>query len=404
MRLTNRLYVESVDTAYTGSEADVDGGYGWFVCVGAFCALFISVMQDNFHKTMFADNPNALLQLSFVGTLTLFCLHALSPVVRIAISKFGVRPAIILGTVLISLSMELAVLATQIWHLYLTQGVLFGIALSIAPQWFTKRRGLALGIIASGSGMGGLVFPLIVTPLNRNMGPAWTYRILGCICLLMNTIACIFIKERVRYSTDKKKILNIQVLNNNNFLLFCIAADLIMFGYFVPLFLLPENATYLGLSDTQGSSCVIVCCAMSFIGRIITGAVADLVGKLNSLIIFSLMTAIACLLIWPFAFTFPALMIFSVVFGIGSGTYFALMSPVTAEILGMEKLQTGLSVLIFANALSTFGPTVATAIDASVHASPFLSFKIFTGVCYLAGVLLLIILKLRINRNLMAKV
>lgn len=133
-------------------------------------------------------------------------------------------------------------------------------------------------------------------------------------------------------------------------------------------------------------------------------AVADLVGKLNSLIIFSLMTAIACLLIWPFAFTFPALMIFSVVFGIGSGTYFALMSPVTAEILGMEKLQTGLSVLIFANALSTFGPTVATAIDASVHASPFLSFKIFTGVCYLAGVLLLIILKLRINRNLMAKV
>ncbi|OAD02264.1 hypothetical protein MUCCIDRAFT_111635 [Mucor lusitanicus CBS 277.49] len=103
------------------------------------------------------------------------------------------------------------------------------------------------------------------------MGPAWTYRILGCICLLMNTIACIFIKERVRYSTDKKKILNIQVLNNNNFLLFCIAADLIMFGYFVPLFLLPENATYLGLSDTQGSSCVIVCCAMSFIGRIITG-------------------------------------------------------------------------------------------------------------------------------------
>lgn len=71
-------------------------------------------MQDNFHKTMFADNPNALLQLSFVGTLTLFCLHALSPVVRIAISKFGVRPAIILGTVLISLSMELAVLATQV--------------------------------------------------------------------------------------------------------------------------------------------------------------------------------------------------------------------------------------------------------------------------------------------------
>ncbi|CAO3612870.1 unnamed protein product [Mucor fragilis] len=239
---------------------------------------------------------------------------------------------------------------------------------------------------------------------SQTMGSAWTYRILGCICLFVNIIVCIFIKERVRYSTDRKKVLNIQFLKDTNFLLFCIAADLIMFGYFVPLFLLPEYATYLGLSDTQGSSCVIVCCAMSFIGHIITGAVADMIGKLNSFIIFSLTTAIACLLIWPFAFMFPTLMSFSVVFGIGSGTYFAFMSPVTAEILGMERLQTGLSVLIFVNALSTFGPAVAIAIDANAHASPFLTFKLFTGVCYLAGVLLLTILKLRINTSLFAKV
>lgn len=72
------------------------------------------VMQDNFHKTMFVDDPNALVQLSFVGTLALFCLHALSPVVRFAISRFGVRLVIILGTVLIALSMELAALATQV--------------------------------------------------------------------------------------------------------------------------------------------------------------------------------------------------------------------------------------------------------------------------------------------------
>ncbi|KAG1074431.1 hypothetical protein G6F42_025710 [Rhizopus arrhizus] len=133
-------------------------------------------------------------------------------------------------------------------------------------------------------------------------------------------------------------------------------------------------------------------------------AVADVIGKLNSLIIFSLTTAIACLLIWPFASIFPALMAFSVVFGIGSGTYFVLMSPVTAEILGMDGLQTGLSVLIFANALSTFGPTVATAIEARANAAPFFTFKMFTGACYLAGVSLLMVLKLRINTNIIAKV
>ncbi|KAL9556027.1 hypothetical protein MBANPS3_002085 [Mucor bainieri] len=35
--------VESVNTAFTNASAYVDGGYGWFVCLGAFCGLFISL-------------------------------------------------------------------------------------------------------------------------------------------------------------------------------------------------------------------------------------------------------------------------------------------------------------------------------------------------------------------------
>lgn len=35
--------VESMDTAYANSKANVDGRYGWFVCLGAFCVQFISL-------------------------------------------------------------------------------------------------------------------------------------------------------------------------------------------------------------------------------------------------------------------------------------------------------------------------------------------------------------------------
>lgn len=48
------------------------------------------------------------------SVLESLCSHALSPVVRIAISRFGVRPMIILGTVVIALSMEMAALVTQV--------------------------------------------------------------------------------------------------------------------------------------------------------------------------------------------------------------------------------------------------------------------------------------------------
>ncbi|CAO0792674.1 unnamed protein product [Mucor circinelloides] len=33
---------KDVESTFSASEADVDGGYGWFVCLGAFCAQFVS--------------------------------------------------------------------------------------------------------------------------------------------------------------------------------------------------------------------------------------------------------------------------------------------------------------------------------------------------------------------------
>lgn len=165
--------------------------------------------------------------------------------------------------------------------------------MAVTPQWFTKNRGIALGIVAGGSGMGGLIVPFIMTPLNRNLGYAWTYRILGFICLVCDIIACIFVKERIPRIKEKKKlsqILQFDVLKNTDFLLFAVGADVALFGYFVPFFFIPgmlyrtcytghninfcvAYATYLGLSDSQGASIVAVSSSMNFIGRLVAGYV-----------------------------------------------------------------------------------------------------------------------------------
>jgi hypothetical protein len=54
-----------------------------------------------------------------------------------------------------SLGLGLASISTQIWHLLLTQGLLFGLGasllyfpiLSAAPEYFTSHRGTAMGFI-----------------------------------------------------------------------------------------------------------------------------------------------------------------------------------------------------------------------------------------------------------------
>lgn len=45
--------------------------------------------------------------------------------------------------------------------------------MGIAPLWFNKKRGFALGLASGGSGIGGLVLPFIISPLNEKLGIAW---------------------------------------------------------------------------------------------------------------------------------------------------------------------------------------------------------------------------------------
>jgi MFS family permease len=119
---------------------------------------------------------------------------------------------------------------------------MYVIVMSVTPQWFSKNRGIALGIVAGGSGMGGLVLPFIMTPINYRLGYAWTYRILGFICLFCDIIACVLVKERIPRDKEKTKLSSIVqfgVLKDVNFLIFCIASNIILFGYFVPFFFIP---------------------------------------------------------------------------------------------------------------------------------------------------------------------
>lgn len=72
------------------------------------------VMQDFFNQTLFKDNEAALIDLSFVGTLSLICVNGFSPIVQVAVSRFGLRPVMILGTLFIVIALEMASLATEV--------------------------------------------------------------------------------------------------------------------------------------------------------------------------------------------------------------------------------------------------------------------------------------------------
>jgi len=109
-------------------------------------------------------------EFALIGGLGAGCSCLSSPVVTFVLSKTSTKKAMAIGVVLETASFIGASFATRIWHLFLSQGICFGLgmgflfnaSLGTLSQWFTKKRSIANGLAAAGSGFGGLLFSLAV--------------------------------------------------------------------------------------------------------------------------------------------------------------------------------------------------------------------------------------------------
>ncbi len=95
-----------------------------------------------------------------------FVSAVLSPIVGRVIDARGPRIVIMTGVLLLSAGLFLAPYIERPWHLYATLGVLVGGGANLMtytahsqflPNWFVRRRGLAISIAFSGVGVGAIV-------------------------------------------------------------------------------------------------------------------------------------------------------------------------------------------------------------------------------------------------------
>ena len=143
--------------------------YGWVVVAIAFITLGIGVNARTFFSLLFApileefqwDRATifATFSVGFVAATVL------SPLVGSMMDKFGPRFVIPLGATITAAGFILATYAKLPWHFYMTLGLMVvGGSLFInymghtafLPNWFSRRRGLAMGIAFSGVGCGSI--------------------------------------------------------------------------------------------------------------------------------------------------------------------------------------------------------------------------------------------------------
>jgi MFS family permease len=114
---------------------------------------------------------------SWVNSLAMVVIGISSPFSGMYVTRYGARKAIAVGGILCVLCFVCASFHTQLWQLYLAYAILFGLGGSlcgmlamttIANNWFVKKRALALSILLTAGGLGGLVMvPFIMSIINQ---------------------------------------------------------------------------------------------------------------------------------------------------------------------------------------------------------------------------------------------
>ncbi|KAG0736776.1 hypothetical protein G6F57_004387 [Rhizopus arrhizus] len=364
--------------------------YPWLVVLSTFLILTVGLATGQS-----CDPTHLSLQLSFAQTIYNILINVLGPLSQLILSTLGPRNTLLVSVVISSLGLLLASFSTEVWHLYLTHGVVYGtgvsimfyIALSIVPQYFSKHRGIALGLTSSGISIGGLVFPFIMDPLNSRFGANWCYRIMSLVCLVIGLLACCLLgikKDANSNHTIKmpplKETFDFSVAKDWRYLLWCITDILLEAGYNTPAYFLPSYATHLGLSSYQGALILSVGSGLNAIGRTLSGLLADYIGHVNVVILYCTLSGLSCLLVWTFATNFETLLAFSIIYGFFGGAFITLTPAIIMLVTGYEKFETGISVFLVITVVSMFGPNLAGTIESSVKGiGPFESYKYFTG-------------------------
>ncbi len=162
----------------TGSGQLIQGGFV-FWSMGLYTATF----EDVFGA------PRA--QINLIETCLTVATNLLSPVAGILIDRWSIRHLMMIGMAAMGLGLLVLSQAGTLFHVWVVWASLIplGVLLigaipsaALVSRWFIRRRGLALGLTATGSSVGGFLMP----PLMTWMFLEWDWRtaliVAGCIC------------------------------------------------------------------------------------------------------------------------------------------------------------------------------------------------------------------------------
>ncbi|KAI5466826.1 major facilitator superfamily domain-containing protein [Mariannaea sp. PMI_226] len=384
-----------------------DGGReAWLVVLGGWCALFctfglincVGVFQAYYVTGPLKQYGNSTV--AWISSVQVFFMIFSSAIFGRLFDNFGPKWLLYGGTITYVFGLMMVSLSSSYYQFFLSQSVVasigssaaFNACMSSLVTWFFKRRAAAFGIMVSGSSLGGVILPIMMDKMIKEVGFPWMMRTMGFLFLFLLGISCVTVKSRLPPRPRPFVLMDyVGSLKDPRMAVTTAGFFLFMWGMFLPFNYVILQAEAAGVSSTLTPYLLPILNAVSIFGRILPGIAADKLGRYNIMIVIMFISALFCLAVWIPVKDTAGILVFAIIFGFSSGGFVSLGPTLIAQISDIREIGTRVGT---AFAIQSFGALTGSPIGGAIvkaQNGDYVGLQLFCGCTMMAGVAVVIV-------------
>ncbi|KAI4670315.1 uncharacterized protein J4E79_000596 [Alternaria viburni] len=332
----------STDTESCKLQVREGGRAAWLTVFGSILVYYASFgvmnsfgfFQNYYSSDFLKETPPSTI--AFIGTVQMALMNLLAALSGALCDRYGVTNLYLgsgAGTVLALIILSF-IHPGQFWLVLMTQGLLMGFtiafgvqpAVTVVGQHFKERRALAMGLVSTGSALGGIGFPLMFDQLLPRLG-------------FPNSLRLAAVK--IAGKPDRKglgSLIDFKGFLDTRYAVLCMGTWLAILGLWIPAYYLKPyaNSVYPGNKVSDYFLCMLN--GSSIIGATFGGFIGDRLGRLNLLWPITLISGCLCLFLWLLGNSMATLIFFVCVYGFLTSNVTALPPSIIGHITPDDKL------------------------------------------------------------------
>jgi len=372
--------------------------YGWIIVIAVTLIYSISEIPiftfSIFVKPIAGEMGCAREGITNAISLYFLFLGVFSILGGILVDRLGPRILNFIGTIMIGSGLIVSAQADSPMMFYLGFSAMGGIGFSFIfvpnqttlARWFVAKKGLAIGIMFAGGGIGALIASYFLQVVIERSGWRTAFIILGICVLCIPVLASLFLRKDPEEmglaplgagegapggppaaggggpAIQTQDFTLGEAIKTGSFWIYNLAVTLIFYGFFMASVNLAPHLTDMGITAAAAAIGVGIVNGFNAFGRLFMGWVSDKIGTKRTFFICLIVGAIMVFYLIPVNATWM-MVIFAAFFGVAFGGTVPQMPRLLSELFGLKYLG---AIMGVGTLITTIGPALGPKVGSKI--------------------------------------